>query len=213
MIEGLVDIFTNIISAGSYYGLTFLMILESMVLPVPSEAIMPFAGFLWYSGEMSFWLIVVSSTIGSVIGSLLSYFIGLYGGRPLLIKYGKFILVKEHHLIKTEKFFNRYGDKTIFISRFVPIIRHLISIPAGASRMNLSKFILYTTLGAGLWNTFLACTGYYLGDNWTLIREYGKKLDIIFILIVLVLTIYYFRKKKSKIKKFQEFLKHLCIKK
>lgn len=213
MIESLVNVFTGIISAGSYYGLTFLMILESMVFPVPSEAVMPFAGFLWYSGKMSLGLIILSSTLGSIIGSLLSYFLGLYGGRPLLIKYGKFILVKEHHLIKTEKFFNKYGDKTIFISRFVPIVRHLISVPAGASRMNLSKFILYTTLGAGLWNTFLACTGYYLGDNWILIREYGKKLDIIFIIVVSALAAYYFHQKVSKTKKFQRFFKRLCTKK
>ncbi len=200
MFEYLVGLFTNIISAGSYYGLGFLMILESMILPVPSEAVMPFAGFLWHSGQMSFVLIIISSTIGSIIGSLLSYGLGLYGGRPLIIKYGKWFLLNEHHLVKTENFFNKFGDKTIFISRFIPVVRHLISIPAGTGKMKLRKFIVYTALGAGLWNSILAYTGYSLGDNWALVRKHSEILDIILIIAILVLIFYYFRQKFNKTK-------------
>ena len=160
MLEPLINLFTDIISTGGYAGIAILMALESMVAPVPSEAVMPFAGMLWFSGQMSFWLILIFSTLGSIIGSLISYYMGLYGGRPLITKYGKYLLLNEHDLAITERFFKRFGDKTIFISRFVPVVRHLISIPAGTGKMNLVKFIFYTTLGAGLWNAILTYLGY-----------------------------------------------------
>ncbi|MBI5742365.1 MAG: DedA family protein, partial [Candidatus Niyogibacteria bacterium] len=150
MTEYLIDIFVRIIEAGGYGGVFFLMVLESMIAPVPSEAVMPFAGFLWFLGKMSFWPIVIFSTLGSIAGSLASYAIGSYGGRPLVLKYGKYLLLNEHHLEDTERFFNRFGGKTIFISRFIPVIRHLISLPAGAGKMNLWRFTIYTALGAGL---------------------------------------------------------------
>lgn len=200
MVERLVDLFTHIISTGSYLGLGFLMVLESMILPVPSEAVMPFAGFLLAQGKMSWLLVAISSTLGSIIGSLLSYYLGLYGGRPLIIKYGKFLLLNEHHLVKTENFFNKFGDKAIFISRFIPVVRHLISIPAGTGKMRLGKFIIYTTLGAGTWNMILAYAGYYFGANWTLVSKYSEILDIILIVSVLILAYYYFHKKFRKTK-------------
>lgn len=195
MFEFLVHFFTSLISAAGYAGVFFLMVLESMVTPVPSEAVMPFAGVLWFLGEMSFWPIVVWSTLGSIVGSALSYYIGLYGGRPLLQKYGKYVLLNEHDLAYTERFFANYGDKTIFISRFIPVVRHLISIPAGMGKMNIYKFIFYTALGAGLWNAFLAYAGYYLGSNWTEIRRYSEVIDVIMIVVIVALAVFYFYKK------------------
>lgn len=200
MVERLVDLFTYIISTGSYLGLGFLMVLESMILPVPSEAVMPFAGFLIAQGKMSWLLVILVSTAGSIIGSLLSYYMGLYGGRPLIIKYGKFLLLNEHHLVRTENFFNKFGDKAIFISRFIPVVRHLISIPAGTGKMRLNKFIIYTTLGAGSWNFILAYAGYYFGANWAVVRKYSEVLDIVLIICVILIAIYYFLKKFRKTK-------------
>ena len=182
----LIDYFTLIIEKLGYLGIGILMTLESMVAPVPSEAVMPFAGFLWYDGKFTLWGIILASTLGSILGSLISYYIGAYGGRPLVKKFGKYLLLNEHHLDKTEQFFQKYGDKTIFISRFIPIIRHLISIPAGIGQMRLGKFILYTTVGAGLWNSFLAWLGFQLRDKWEVIRKYTEILDVLIIIIIVM---------------------------
>jgi len=187
--ELLINYFTAIISAGGYWGVMLLMVLESMIAPVPSEAVMPFAGFLWFEGQFNFWGIIVASTLGSIVGSLISYYLGAWGGRPLLLKYGKYLLLNEHHLQATEKFFTKHGDKTIFISRFIPIVRHLISIPAGLGKMNLFKFCLYTILGAGLWNSFLTYLGYYLGSQWHEIRKYSEVVDVVLIILIVVAVV------------------------
>lgn len=159
-------------------GIFFLMILESMIFPVPSEAVMPFAGFLWFSGGMSFWPIVLAGTAGSIAGSLASYAIGFYGGRAFILRYGNYFFLNEKHLLMTELFFNRFGNKAIFISRFIPVVRHLISIPAGIGEMPLMRFTLYTTIGASMWNSFLAYVGYVLGSNWGEIKKYSESVDI-----------------------------------
>ena len=148
------------ISATSYPGIFLLMVLESMVFPVPSEAVMPFAGFLIVDGQFTFTGVIIASTLGSIVGSLLSYAMGFYGGKPFIKRFGKYLLLDVHDLEITEKFFAKRGELTIFIARFVPVIRHLISIPAGLGKMRLGKFIIYTTLGAGLWNSFLAFEGF-----------------------------------------------------
>ncbi len=189
--ELLLNFFTAIITQMGYFGVFLLMVMESMVLPVPSEAVMPFAGFLWHQGTFNFWIIAITSTLGSIIGSLISYGIGFYGGRPLIKKIGKYFLLNEHHLELTERFFTRYGDKTIFISRFIPVVRHLISLPAGLGKMKLFKFCLYTILGAFLWNSFLAYLGYYLADNWNIIRKYSEVIDI-FVIILIIAAVAYF---------------------
>jgi membrane protein DedA with SNARE-associated domain len=197
MIDQLLNLFVEIIETGSYAGIFFLMALESMIAPVPSEAVMPFAGFLWFLNKMSLIPIIISSTLGSIFGSLISYYIGFFGGRPLIKKIGKYLLLNEEHLIATENFFNRFGAKTVFFSRFIPIIRHLISIPAGIGKMNLVKFIIYTVAGAGLWNSFLAYLGYYLGSNWSEIRKFSEIIDVFLVVLIIVFVVFYFYKKHS----------------
>lgn len=198
MFAFLVETFVNLISSAGYAGLAFLMMLESMIAPVPSEAVMPFAGFLLFDGRMEWGAVIFFSTLGSIIGSLLSYYIGRGFGRPLVIRYGRYLLLNEHHLELTEKFFQKYGNKTIFISRFIPIVRHFISLPAGAARMNLTIFSLYTIAGAALWNTFLAYLGYRLGSDWEVIRAYSEKLDILVGALIVGAIGYLIYKKKSK---------------
>lgn len=198
MFAYLVELFIKIISDAGYLGLTFLMMLESMIAPVPSEAVMPFAGFLVYQGKMHWEMVILFSTFGSIIGSIVSYYIGMNFGRPLIVKYGKYLLLSEHHLDLTEKFFHKFGQKTIFFSRFIPIVRHFISLPAGAAKMNVWIFSIYTIIGAALWNSFLAWLGYRLGSNWSIIRTYSEKLDIVIIGLIIIGIIYLVYKNKKK---------------
>lgn len=189
--EPLIHFATQFIDTAGYPGITLLMILESMVAPVPSEAVMPFAGFLVYGKSMTWLGVALASTIGSLAGSLASYWIGAKGGRPLVLKFGKFLLLNEHHLEITERFFQRRGSAAIFISRFVPVVRHFISIPAGVGRMPLGRFTLYTLFGAGIWNMFLAWVGYKLGENWENIRKYNEKIDLVLYVLIAGAVLYY----------------------
>ncbi|RJO59848.1 DedA family protein [Candidatus Parcubacteria bacterium] len=197
--EFIVHYATLIIEKTSYFGMGILMVMESMVFPVPSEGVMPFAGFLWYDGKLNFWLIVLASTVGSIIGSLISYFIGKYGGRPFVKKFGRYFLLNEHHLDQTENFFQKYGQKTIFISRFIPVVRHLISIPAGVGNMPLGKFCLYTVLGAGIWNAILTWAGFLLGKSWESIRKYSEMIDYAILVLILVGIAYLIYRRKRNL--------------
>lgn len=185
------------IDNAGYPGVGFLMMLESMVAPVPSEAVMPFAGCLIASGRFTFLWVAVSSTLGSIAGSLLSYAMGYYGGRPFVVRFGRYLLLSCHDLDVTERFFHRRGSLTIFIARFIPVIRHLISIPAGMGRMGLLQFSIYTIVGACIWNTFLAWLGYHLGTHWELIHNYSRQIDL-FMIIPVSIAIYFFVKTHRK---------------
>ena len=173
-----------------------LMVMESMVLPVPSEAVMPFAGFLISQGTFSFAGVILFSTLGGLLGSIISYYIGFLGGSPFVKKYGRYVLLREEDLAKTEKFFQKHGEKTIFICRFIPVVRHLISVPAGAAKMNFGKFTLYTVLGAGLWHIFLSCVGFILKQNWEKIEQFTKYFDYLALLVIAILLIAFIVKRK-----------------
>jgi membrane protein DedA with SNARE-associated domain len=177
--EFIAEYATRLIDQGGYFIVAFLMALESMIAPVPSEAVMPFAGFLIHEGRFTFAGVIFWSTVGSIIGSLISYVMGSKGGRPFVLRFGKYLLLDVHHLEATEKFFGKYGDKTIFICRFIPVVRHLISIPAGVGKMNLWKFAIYTVIGAAIWNAFLTWAGYRLKDNWEEVMKYSHIADIV----------------------------------
>jgi membrane protein DedA with SNARE-associated domain len=182
---------TKIIEITGYFGVFSLMTMESMVFPVPSEAVMPFAGFLVATGNFSMAGVIFASTLGSIVGSFLSYWIGKYGGKPFIERYGKYFLLNKRDLEVTEKFFNKYGSITILICRFIPVVRHLISLPAGIGRMNVLPFFAYTVIGAGLWNTFLAYCGLYLKRNWEIIIKYSHIIDIVVVLLLLALFGYF----------------------
>jgi len=188
--EFLVEYIVAFIQSTGYISVFILMMLESMVAPVPSEAVMPFAGFLIESGQFTFAGVIFFSTLGSIVGSLISYYIGYFGGRPLVEKFGKYLLLDKHHLDLTEKFFSKKGDITIFICRFIPVIRHLISIPAGMGKMNVLKFSIYTILGAGLWNAFLTYVGIKLKSNWNEILKYTSIIDIVVVIGLVLVCVY-----------------------
>jgi membrane protein DedA with SNARE-associated domain len=179
----------NLIDITHYPGVFLLMALESMIAPIPSEAVMPFAGFLAYEGRMSMVWIGIFSTLGSLVGSGVSYWLGMYGGRPLVLKVGKYFLLNVHHLDATERFFNRFGNATVFICRFIPVIRHFISIPAGMGRMPLVPFLMMTLLGAAIWNMFLAWAGWKLNENWESLRGYFHYIDITILVIIIAVIV------------------------
>ncbi|MEI6854324.1 MAG: DedA family protein, partial [Bacteroidota bacterium] len=158
---------------------------------VPSEAVMPFAGFAISNGTLSWEGVIFFSTLGSIIGSLIGYWMGAKGGRPLVEKWGKYLLLDKHDLDITEKWFTKRGDITVFVCRFIPVVRHLISIPAGMGRMNLWKFSIYTIIGAAIWNTLLTVAGYYLQENWGEIMKYSHIIDYFIVAVILIVVIYY----------------------
>jgi membrane protein DedA with SNARE-associated domain len=168
----------TVISSLGYAGVFVLMAAESMIIPIPAELVMPFAGFLVSQGKFGMEWVFVASTAGSLAGSLLSYWMGRTGGNRLVLRFGKYLLLDAADLKRTEDYFGRKGENTIFIGRLIPVVRHLISIPAGIGRMNLKKFVLYTTAGAAAWNMFLAWMGYLLGRNWRAIRHYTEPVSV-----------------------------------
>jgi membrane protein DedA with SNARE-associated domain len=188
--EALCNYNTAIIQQCSYIGIFILMTLESMIVPIPSELVMPFAGFLIFTGHFDPVWVMVASSLGSICGSLLSYGMGMLG-EPAVLRYGRYLFLNPHHLEWTKKFFARRGSITIFISRFIPVVRHLISIPAGLARMSLAPFILYTAVGASLWNGFLAYCGVRLKENWRIIQHYTHIIDYVVVICLLAGLAYF----------------------
>jgi membrane protein DedA with SNARE-associated domain len=188
--EALCHYNTLFINQCSYGGVFVLMALESMIAPIPSELVMPFAGFLIFSGRFDPLTVMVAASLGSLVGSLLSYGLGMLG-EPVVLRYGRYLLLNQHHLEWTKKFFERHGGKTIFISRFIPVVRHLISIPAGLARMSLPSFVLYTLVGATLWNGFLTYLGVRLKQNWWIIQRYTHVIDYFVVAGMLAVAAYF----------------------
>jgi len=176
----------QILDSAGYAGAGALMALESMIAPVPSEAVMPFVGFQVADGKWNFGLAILATSAGSMVGSLLSYLMGYYGGKPLVLRVGRFLLLNRHDLERTEKFFHqRQGLWTVFIARFVPVVRHFISIPAGIGRMPLGPFSVLTLIGATLWNTFLLVCGMRLREHWHLVQRYSHQADILIVVLLM----------------------------
>ncbi len=182
---------THVIQAIGYGGVFLLMVAESMVLPVPSEAVMPFVGFSVAEGALSWPGAIGAATLGSILGSLIGYAIGRWGGRPFVTRFGRYALINEEDLAWTDGFFRRRGALTILVSRFIPIVRHLISIPAGISRMRLFPFCLFTIVGAGLWNAFLTWCGFELRRNWDTVLRYTRMIDIVVLVLLALLVAWY----------------------
>jgi membrane protein DedA with SNARE-associated domain len=178
----------SLYGAVGYVGVTIAMAIESAMIPLPSELILPYAGFLVSDpskleplthGPWGFWLVVVAATIGNTIGSLIGYAIGAWGGRPFLARYGRYLLIRPHEIELAERFFERYGAATAFFSRLLPIVRTFISFPAGVARMPLRRFIAYSTAGAFLWSIALIYAGTVLGAHWIDIRHALQPFDLL----------------------------------
>jgi membrane protein DedA with SNARE-associated domain len=181
--------------ATGYLGVMVAMAIESAMVPLPSELILPYAGFLvsdpsqlepLTGGAWQYWVVVVIATVGNTIGSLIAYAIGAWGGRPFLERYGRYLLIRPHELELADRFFEKYGPATAFFSRLMPIVRTFISFPAGVARMHLGKFILYSTAGALPWSMLLVWAGQQLGANWVEIRHMLQPYDLLIAALVVL---------------------------
>ncbi|MFA7405668.1 MAG: DedA family protein [Pelobacteraceae bacterium] len=191
MIHTLVQWLLDTIGAMGYPGILLLMAMESSIIPVPSELVMPPAGYLAYQGKMNMAVAILCGTAGSLIGAYINYFVSHYLGRPLILKYGKYVLIPPDKFVRVERFFLQHGEISTFIGRLLPVIRHLISIPAGVAGMNHFKFSLYTLLGAGIWCTILTLIGYAIGENQQLIMQYSHNALLWVVLFCTALVAFY----------------------
>ena len=205
MLERFIDWLLNTLLHIGYPGIVALMAMESSILPVPSELVMPPAGYLAAKGHMSFAVALVCGILGSVVGALANYYGAQLIGRPLIQRYGKYVLLSEHNLQRSERFFAQHGEISTLIGRLFPVIRHLISIPAGLHRMPLPKFILYTAVGAGVWCAILTGIGYFLGQHEGVLRNEEIHRYVTWALLILipvsliVILVYVLRRRRSRV--------------
>ena len=189
---------TNLYGAIGYLGVFVASVIESAMIPLPSELILPFAGFLVSDsssiepithGPWNFWIVVIAATAGNVVGSLIAYGIGAWGGRPFLERYGRYLLIRPHEIDAAERFFARWGGPTVFFTRFLPVVRTFISFPAGVVRMPLGRFVVYSAAGAFLWSVALVYAGTVLGENWVDIRHTLQPFDTLILVVVVIAVI------------------------
>lgn len=184
-----------------YSGILFLMFIESTFIPLPSELVIPPAGYLIYQKQMNWIGVIASGTAGSLLGALFNYGIAIYLGRPFILRYGKYFGVSENHFRKGEDFFLKHGNISTFIGRLVLGVRHYISFPAGLCRMNLMKFCFYTAFGAGIWVCILAYIGYFVGDNKDRIMEMSRQWTLYVIIgcgLLVAVYIFWHKRKQRK---------------
>jgi len=206
MLQGLfnflIDFFVGGIDKLDYIGIFFLMAVESSFIPFPSEIILIPAGVLVSRGEMSFLFVFSAALLGSLLGAFVNYFLAFYLGRPLIgnfiENYGKFFLLKKDSLERTEKYFAKHGDITTFVGRLIPVVRQLISLPAGFGNMNKKKFAFYTSLGAGIWSFILIMFGYWFGNNQDLIQENLHWISIGLVILGFIILFFHFNRKRNK---------------
>ncbi|OPY31060.1 MAG: hypothetical protein A4E32_02044 [Methanomassiliicoccales archaeon PtaU1.Bin124] len=199
IIEWGIQFLLDIISGIGYWGIVGLMALESMCLPVPSEIVMPFGGWLAYDGRFDLTLVALAGTLGCVIGSVLAYFIGYYGGRPLICKYGRYIHINEDALATTERWFEKHGALAIFVTRLLPVVRTFVSLPTGIAKYNFWRFVTLSAIGSFIWCYILAYIGYVLGPQWRSIEGSYTSIAIIVVLAVVGIFGYYlYRRRRNR---------------
>ena len=191
IIEILARFVIDTISASGYLGIVALMGIESACIPLPSEIIMPFSGYLVFRGDFELYRVALAGAFGCVVGSVPAYYLGLFGGRPLVERYGKYVLISHRDLDIADRWFERYGDWAIFFSRLLPVVRTFISFPAGVARMNFSRFVTYTFIGSFPWCLGLAYVGMKLGENWDTLGVYFHRFDMVIGILIALGVIYY----------------------
>lgn len=198
----LVQWLVDTVGSMGYPGIFLLMAMESSIIPVPSELVMPPAGYLAFQGKMSMVTAILCGTLGSLAGAYANYYASHYLGRPLIIRYGRYVLIPPEKFERVERFFLRHGEISTFIGRLLPVVRHLISIPAGLSGMNHLRFSLYTLLGAGIWCSILTGIGYVIGENQQLIMRYSHQalLWVSIFSIALISVYVWWQRRRSGIK-------------
>ena len=197
ILTSLINFITSTISGSGYVGIFLLMIAESALIPIPSEIIMPFSGFLVSTGEFNAVYVVVAGSLGNLVGSLVAYFVGSRLGREFILRYGKYVLLRKSHLELTETYFKKYGNGSTFIGRMLPGVRTYISLPAGFAKMNLKKFVIYTLVGSIIWNSGLTYVGMMLQERWHRILQYSDYLDVAVIIGVIVVIALFVRSRRK----------------
>ncbi|MDQ3659014.1 MAG: DedA family protein [Actinomycetota bacterium] len=194
----------DVLAALGSFGLLFLMLAENLFPPIPSEAILPLAGFLVGRGELGGVQAVAAATAGSVLGALILYALGRWGGRAVVLRYGRVLRVTENDLDRAEGWFDKYGDAVVFFARMVPLARSVVSIPAGMLEMPVWRFTLLTTLGSALWNTLLVGAGWFLGANWervsAIVGSISNAVLIVALVAIAVLAIYWLRRPRRRLR-------------
>jgi membrane protein DedA with SNARE-associated domain len=200
IIDALNQFIIDLIEATGYLGILLAMLVEGIFTPIPSELIMPFAGYVAYSGELNFFLVILVGSLGAVIGSSVAYMLALWLGRPLVDRFGFFFGLDEKRMATAEHWFERWGIWGIFIGHSLPGIRSVISFPAGLSKMNRKKFVIFTFSGALVWNTVLVTAGYLLGEEWMQFWERTDGMDwLVLGLLGVVLVLYFIYQKRKRV--------------
>lgn len=199
MIHAIEEFITTFVGHYGYLAIFLLMLLESACIPVPSEVTMLFGGamvsapFLAPELQLSLWFVIVAGTLGNLAGSWIAYWVGYKGGRPMIDKYGKYLLLRPHEVDRAHEWFVKHGEAAVFFSRLVPVLRTFISLPAGIARMDFRKFTLYTFLGCLPWTAAFAILGYYAGDHWELVQKYFAPLSYLVLFVCLATIVWWVR--------------------
>lgn len=194
LLAALATFIITVISTMGYGGIVLLMAIESACIPLPSEIIMPFAGYLVFKGEMTLWGIALAGAVGCVVGSIPAYYLGMFGGRPLVEKYGKYVLISKRDLDMADRWFEKYGDIIIFIARLLPAVRTFIAFPAGVAKMNMTKFIAYTFVGSLIWCWVLGYAGMKFGQHWEDLKVYFHEFHYVIIGLGVIFAVWYVRR-------------------
>ncbi|MDQ7097093.1 DedA family protein [Desulfosporosinus sp. PR] len=187
----------SVISLFGYLGVFLAMAIESACIPLPSELILPFTGYMVFLGRFTLWQATIAATLGNLFGALVAYYIGLWGGRPFIKRFGRYIFIHERELSNAEKLFERRGELTVFIGRLLPVVRTFISLPAGIARMNALKMAVYTVAGALPWCLMLIIVGQKLGENWNTLKPLFHRLDLCVGILILMLLGYWLNRKRK----------------
>lgn len=197
IIEILSGFIVATISAMGYSGIVLLMAIESACIPLPSEIIMPFSGYLVSTGELNLWAVSFAGAVGCVLGSLVAYWVGMYGGRPVIEKYGRYLFISRHDLDLADRWFEKRGEIIVFVSRLLPAIRTFIAFPAGVARMNLTKFVIYTFAGSLPWCLGLAYAGQKLGEQWNKddrLKTWFHRFDFVIAIVGVAVVVWWIRR-------------------
>lgn len=194
------DVFLQFIDSWGYYAVAILMGMENACIPIPSELILGFAGYMIYADRMTFLGATVAGMIGGMAGSIFAYAVGHYGGRPFVDKYGKYFFVKSSHVDIAQNWFDKYGVKAVFFSRMLPVVRTFISLPAGFAHVDMKKFLFYTFIGSLPWTALILAIGMMLGEGWKVMMEVGHEISLVVAAIIVVICVvaYWQYKKRNK---------------
>ena len=191
--------FLEFIASYGYFAVALLMAMENACIPIPSELILGFAGYLIFADQMTFTGAMIAGMVGGMVGSIFAYLVGSHGGRKFVDRYGKYFLIKKSHVDLAQRWFDKYGIRAVFFSRMLPVVRTFISLPAGFARVNFSAFLFYTFAGSLPWTALILYLGMFFGENWKKLLEIGHEFSIIVVIALVVIAAIYFIKRRKKI--------------